>query len=175
MGRDKAAIPFGGVPLAVRTARQLAGVCEDVLLVGGAAPEGAPGRGVPDPEGPRCALRGLVGALEAARAERVLVVATDMPYLTPDLLLALLAFPPADAVVPRRGGRPHPLCAVYRRDPVLAPARERLARGDLRLRDLLEAVGTHYLEGADLEAVDPGGRALDNVNTEADLAASKSG
>jgi molybdopterin-guanine dinucleotide biosynthesis protein A len=93
MGSDKAALELAGEPAARRTARLLATLFEEVLLVGGQPPDGTPGRRVADPAGPRCALRGLVGALEAARAERVLVVATDLPGLTADLLLALVALP----------------------------------------------------------------------------------
>ena len=57
MGRDKAQLAHDGVPLATRTARLLAAHFEEVLLVGGAPPDGAPGRRVPDPDGPPCALR----------------------------------------------------------------------------------------------------------------------
>ena len=106
MGRDKAALAVAGVPGATRTARLLDNLFDEVLLVGGAAPEDCPGRHVPDEPGPRCALRGLATALAAASAPRVFVVATDMPLLTPDLVLALVAWPEADAVVPRAGAAP---------------------------------------------------------------------
>jgi molybdopterin-guanine dinucleotide biosynthesis protein A len=171
MGSDKAQLALGGEPLATRLAQLLATLCEEVLLVGGAPPESAPGRRVADPDGPRSALRGLVGALDAARAERVLVLATDLAGLGPDLLLALVAAPDADAVVPRTPAGAEPLCALYRREPVLREARRRLADGRLALHDLLAALDVHWLEGDDLAAAGGGGRALVNVNTPADLAA----
>jgi molybdopterin-guanine dinucleotide biosynthesis protein A len=170
MGRDKAAVAVGGVPLALRLARLLDDLFEDVLLVGGAPPPDAPGRPVPDVEGPRCALRGLVAALEAARAPRVLVLATDLVGLTPDLLLALLALPEADAVVPETRGGLEPLCALYRRDTVLPVARESLAAGRLAVRELFDAIELRRLSGADLAAVDPTGVALLNANTPEELA-----
>ena len=89
MGSDKAHAEIGGIALATRIAGLLARLFEDVMLVGGDPPPDAPGRRVPDTEGPTGALRGLVTALEAARAPQVLVVATDLPLLTPDLVLAL--------------------------------------------------------------------------------------
>ncbi len=170
MGRDKAALPVGGVPLATRLARLLDDLFEEVLLVGGEPPPGAPGRPVPDVEGPRCALRGLVGALAAARAPRVLVLATDLVGLTPDLVLALLALPEADAVVPETRAGLEPLCALYRREKVLPLAREHLAAGRLAVRELFDALELRRLRGPDLAAVDPGGVALLNANTPEELA-----
>jgi molybdopterin-guanine dinucleotide biosynthesis protein A len=59
---------------------------------------------------------------------------------------------------------------LYRREPVLAVARARLADGRLALRGLLDAIDTATLEEADLARVDPDGTALMNVNTPEDLA-----
>lgn len=170
MGRDKARVELAGVAAATRLARLLEAICQEVLLVGGDPPPDAPGRRVADPEGPTCALRGLVGGLRAARAERVLVVATDLVLVTPDLLLALTAWPEADVVAPRSADGVHPLCALYRREGALAAASARLARGELKLQGLLDALDTSYLEADDLRAVDPDGTALINVNTPEDLA-----
>lgn len=169
MGRDKAALAIDGVACATRVAQRLAAHCEEVVLVGGQPPPDAPGRRVPDVPGPRCALRGLVGALAAASAERVLVVATDVPYVSDALLLALIAWPEADAVVPRNDAGVHALCAIYRREAVLEVARRHLEAERLAMRALLDAVETRYLAGPDLAAVDPDGRALLNLNTPADL------
>ena len=166
MGSDKAQRPFAGVASATRTSHLLAAHFEDVLLVGGDPPADATGRRVADGDGPRCALRGLVAALGAARGERVLVVATDLPLLTPALLLALVAWPAADVVSPRNAaGHLEPLCAIWTREPALAAAREQLAAGRLALHALIARLGARALEGDDLRAVDPGGVALSNANT----------
>jgi molybdopterin-guanine dinucleotide biosynthesis protein A len=169
MGRDKARLELGGVAAATRLARMLAGLFEDVLLVGGDPPPDAPGRRVPDAAGPVCALRGLVGALAAARAPRVLVVATDLVLLSPELVLALVAWPEADAVVPETADGLHPLCAVYAREAVLPRARDHLARGRLALHELLADLRVSRVPPAAIAQVDPQGRALTNVNTPADL------
>jgi molybdopterin-guanine dinucleotide biosynthesis protein A len=169
LGRDEARLAVDGVACATRVASQLDAICGEVVLVGGDPPEDAPGRRVADPAGPRCALRGLLGALEACTAERVLVVATDLPFLSVDLLLALVAWPEADAVVPRDASGLHPLCALYRRDAVSEVARRHLSEERLALHALLDVVETRFLEGADLAAIDPGGRALLNLNTPDDL------
>lgn len=171
MGTDKAQLEIDGEPAAVLLARRLGTLFEDVLLVGGDPPAEAAGRRVADPEGPRSALRGLVAALEAAASERVVVLATDLPGVTPDLLLALVAAPEADAVVPRTDAGAEPLCALYRREPVLEEARRRLAGEDLALHALLGALEVSWLEGADLAALDPEGVVLANLNTPEALAA----
>ena len=170
MGRDKAWLELRGEPAATRLATLLASLFEDVLLVGGDPPAQAPGRRVPDLAGPACALRGVASALAAAREERVLVLATDLMAMTPDLLLALAAYPEADAVVPRTAGFAHPLCALYRRAPTLAAAQHCLASESLALKSLLARLDVRWFEGDDLAAIDPEGAALGNINTPDDYA-----
>jgi molybdopterin-guanine dinucleotide biosynthesis protein A len=170
MGRDKTRLGLGGVPGAVRAARLLASSVEDVILVGGDPPPGAPGRRVPDPAGPACALRGLVGGLAAAAAPRALVLATDLPFVPADLLLALVAWPEAEAVVPWGARGPEPLCALYECEPTLRVARARLEAGELALQGVLAGLRVARLDEAALAALDPEGRALTNLNTPDDLA-----
>ena len=169
MGRDKARVEIGGVATATRIARRLDELFDEVLLVGGDPPPDAPGRRCPDGDGPACALRGLTSALGAATRERVLVVATDLPLVSADLLLALVAWPEADAVLPRDAEGLQPLCALYRRDAVQPVARARLAAGDLALRGLIDAIDASTLGAEDLARVDPDGTALANVNTPEDV------
>lgn len=165
MGEDKARRLFDGVAAATRASRLLASLFEDVLLVGGDPPADAVGRRIGDGAGPRCALRGLVAALDAARAERVLVIATDLLRLGPELLLALVAWPEADVVLPRRAQRIEPLCALWHRERALALAREQLAMERLALHELVARLDARFLDDADLAAIDPGGTALSNANT----------
>jgi molybdopterin-guanine dinucleotide biosynthesis protein A len=170
MGRDKTRLRLGGVAGAVRAARLLGSIVEDLILVGGDPPADATGRRVPDPAGPDCALRGLVGGLAAAAAPRVLVLATDLPFVTGDLLLALVAWPEAEAVVPWSARGPEPLCALYEREPALRVARAHLDAGELALQGLLAELRTARLDAAALAVLDPEGRALANLNTPGDLA-----
>lgn len=169
MGSDKAHVVLDDAPIATRLSKMLGDLFGDVLLVGGDPPQGAYGRRVRDVDGPRCALRGLVSALCATDCERVLIIATDLPLMTPDLLLALVACPEADAVIPRDANGSHPLSAIYRRESVLPRARENLDANRLAMRDLFDGLATRYFEGADLAGVDPRGLALTNVNTPEEL------
>jgi molybdopterin-guanine dinucleotide biosynthesis protein A len=169
LGQDKSRVLLAGTPAGTRLAQRLARLFEEVWLVGGDPPSDAPGCRVPDPPGPACALRGIVGALAAARGERVLVLATDLPLVSDALLLALVASPGADAIVPRTREGQHALCALFLRERVLPVARKRLVAGDLALRGLFGEIDTRWLEGPDLARLDPHGMALANLNTSADL------
>jgi molybdopterin-guanine dinucleotide biosynthesis protein A len=147
MGRDKAALPFGGTTLlehvvaAVRKARQT--VPLDVTLIG------APGRyghlGVPAVEdhyqgcGP---LGGVCTALEVTGADLNLIVACDMPGVTAEFCASLLAraeLADADCVVPETNDGLHPLCAVYHRR-VLPMAKERISRGALKMLEFADSL-----------------------------------
>jgi len=176
MGSDKAHLEYGGRPAAEHIARLLASLVQDVAIVGGSPPDAASAAGarfVADVAGPQSSLRGLVSALVAVETEYVIVVATDLPFVTPDLLLALVAWPGADAVVPRDANGRHALCALYRREAVLAVARDRLERGELTLGALLDVIDTAYVEGEALRRLDPDGAVLMNVNTPDELAAAR--
>lgn len=180
MGRDKARLAVGGVPMARRGLTVLRALFDDVLAVdrpGRPARRWPPGvRRVADPEGsPAAALTGIATALAAARHPWVLVLACDMPFPAPDLLTGLcrtaLALPAGDrpkVVVPRTGRVLHPLCAVYHRG-LLAEVRARLAAGDLKVQVLARAHGA-FVDEATLRAWDPDLAGLTNVNTPAELA-----
>lgn len=141
----------GDTARAQPVARILSRLFVEVLWVGGEPPEGAPGVRVPaDLGGPRSALGGLIAALDASSAERVLVAAAESPLLTPDLALALTAWPEREVVVPVTSAGPQPLCALYARDPARARAREQHARGATAIDELVEALDVDYVSSAEL-------------------------
>jgi molybdopterin-guanine dinucleotide biosynthesis protein A len=116
MGRDKALLPFRGGPLAGVIARAIEQAAGSVTVVG--RPEFLDYPTLPDLypcEGP---LGGILTALAHTTAEWNLVVACDMPGITPEFLSGLLARAidsGRDALIPHRpSGPPEPLCAVYR-------------------------------------------------------------
>lgn len=170
MGRDKAHIEWRGESWSTRAARLLAGLFTETLLVGGSPSQDAPGRRVADPTGPACALRGLLGALEAATSPRVLVVATDLPFLCPDLLLALCAWPGSEIVVPSDEFGVHPLCAIYEREACLEIARSHFIAGRLSLRELLAQVECDRVTAEQLGLSDLGTTLFANINTPDELA-----
>jgi len=125
----------------------------------------------PDLVGGAGPLGGIHAALTAADdCDAVICVAGDLPFVTPALLAALRdRAPQADAVAPRTARGIEPLCARYAR--ALLPAiDERVRAGDLAVHALLERRTVEWIAGADLAALDPGGRSFFNVNTPEDLA-----
>ncbi|TCJ16784.1 molybdenum cofactor guanylyltransferase [Rubrobacter taiwanensis] len=168
MGRDKLRLEVGGEPLLLRACRAAGAVCGE-LIVAGRAAEVPGARAVgdlrPGREGP---LAGVESGLAAARHPRVLVVAGDMPFLSPELLRYLLERPAA-AAVPLPGGRLQPLCAAYDRG-LLPLVREALDRGERSMRRFLESVeDVEYVEEEVLRGFGDPGVLLMNVNTPADL------
>lgn len=75
---------------------------------------------VPDPVSDLGPLAGVASGLGAAHGAICVVLAGDLPFVTPDLVDRLsgelAGDAELDAVVPRARGRAQPLCAAYRRE-----------------------------------------------------------
>ena len=110
-------------------------------------------------------LAGLHAGLTAAQTPWVLAVACDMPFITPEVLHALLAArgPDVAAVVARTpDGRCHPLCACYHQR-TLPVVEAHLAAGTLAMHALLDHLDK-------VKYVDLPAGPLRNVNHLSDLA-----
>lgn len=168
---------FGSHSLGERVASLLAHVVRDVVWVGAPPPPGAPGRAAgaaPQPlaaseHAALCAApcAALCAALEVAPEGHVLVVSADRPLLSPDLVIGLAGRPAAQAVVPRGGRGPEPLCARYDSASLLPELRRCMAEGEGER--FLERVPVEWLEGEALAALDGDGTALRRVGSRAEL------
>ena len=138
----------------------------DVVLVGQARQYAALGlASVPDARAGIGPLGGLLGLLERANGGVALAIACDMPWVSSDLVDALLAAPSdAPIVAPKRGGRWEPLCARYDAARVRPLAERHADRGETSLQRLLDAAGACPLREA---AYDP--RELRDWDEPADL------
>jgi molybdopterin-guanine dinucleotide biosynthesis protein A len=166
-GRDKRTLVVGDRRILDRQVAALRPLTSRIVIVGGSpdpfigldlpiVQDRVPGAGV---------LGGVYTALADARAERVLVLACDMPFVTTEFLAFLAATGrSADVTVPRDGTGLHPLCAAW--SAAVAPLVEELIRrGVRRVQDALGALRVHLVEGPVLQAFDPQGCLLRNVNT----------
>jgi len=116
MGRDKAFLEVGGQPLWRIQIAKLEQVASEVLIsVRDARSEiGGNCRKIPDPPGARGPLGGVASALRAALCPHLLVLAVDLPHMTPGYLRSLGARIRAGAgVVPELGGFYQGTCAIY--------------------------------------------------------------
>lgn len=119
MGRDKALLPVGGVPMATHVARaMLEAGAKEVCAVGGDAELlGVLGlRFIPDPaphEGP---LAGIIAALRAASEEVVVVTACDMPWIRQQHVAGIVdGIGKFDVVMSAADGHLQPLHAAWKR------------------------------------------------------------
>jgi len=171
LGRRKADVTVGGIPMVERVRRAAAGVSRDIVLVGKAGePSPHPRLRLIEESFPdRCALSGVVAALTAFPGERVLVLACDHPFLAPDLL-ALLASREAgaDVSLPLIAGRLEPLVAVYGPG-ALEPLGETLVEGRLALVRALGPLRLDLVSEREVRPVDPGFLSFVNVNDAAAL------
>ena len=146
MGTDKTLLPIGDGTMLERAVAfwRSCDFIENVLVAVGTQthfdclPEGAipvfdlyPGCGP---------MAGLHAAFAQTDADVLFVSAVDMPFLRRD---ALPPMPVGDAAVCVKDGVPEPLLGAYRRTAL--PAIERcLARGDRKMRRLLDCIDTEY-------------------------------
>jgi molybdopterin-guanine dinucleotide biosynthesis protein A len=116
--------------------------------------------------GPRHPLVGILEALDRAGGT-VLACACDMPFVTAELA-GWLASLRAPLVVPRAGGRAHPLLARYAPD--LTDSLAAALAGERPLAAAVEAIGPRYVGEHELRRFGDPERLLANVNTPDDLA-----
>jgi len=131
-----------------------------------------------EPDEPRHPLAGIVAALRAAAQEGeesvvsplgggrpVVVVACDMPFVTPGLIAFLAEAD--ELIVPVLGDRLHPLLARY--DPALLPELEAALAREEPLTHTVESLSPRLLDEPELSRFGDPSRLLFNVNDPDDL------
>ncbi|HUZ01064.1 MAG TPA: molybdenum cofactor guanylyltransferase [Thermomicrobiaceae bacterium] len=180
MGRDKALLSLRGRALLDHVLERVSGLGDDLFVVATDRPDYARlgVRVVPDLLAGRGALGGIHTAISTARHPYCLVVACDMPFLSPELLTYMAALPrDFDVLVPtldasrsNQGGSQtfETLHAIY--GSTCLPAIERrLARGDLKVVDLLRDVRCRTIPESTIRRHDPELLSFVNANTPTDL------
>jgi molybdopterin-guanine dinucleotide biosynthesis protein A len=177
LGQDKGALVLAGTTesLAGRTARLLASVAGPALEVGPghsglpARPEDPPGTG------PLVAMAAGTRRLRALGwTGAAVVLATDLPNLTPEFLVWLTSRPSPRSVIPMLDGVPQTLCARYAPED-LDLAVELVASGKRAMRDLLDRIDAELVGPDRWEAAAGGHHVLRDIDTPADLARIEAG
>ena len=174
MGQDKGLVPFQGQPLIMRVLNRVAGIADELVITSN-QPEQYRFLGltpVPDLQPGRGALGGLYTALDAAHHPAVAVVACDMPFVNPLLLviqLQLLNDTGADLVIPRTPDGLEPFHAVYRRETCLPHVHAALQFDQRRVDAWFPLVKVHELSPEAIQPYDPLGLAFLNINTPEEL------
>jgi len=171
MGRDKAFLELGGVPLVIRTARLVESVAGPPTVIGNADAFRPLGLRAIDDEWPGAGpLGGIATALRASSAPWSLVVACDLPHLTKawlDFLAARALASDAAAVLPMNTRGAEPLCAMYhqRCEPAI---REALEHGTRKVTDGLRSLLVEMIGPLEWKGFDSDGLLFKNMNSPAD-------
>jgi molybdopterin-guanine dinucleotide biosynthesis protein A len=176
MGQDKALMPFLEKPLIARVLARVSPVADEVLVTTN-TPENYRFLGVPlfpDLIPERGALGGLYTALSAASHPIVAVIACDMPFINPDLLVAerdFLVESDVDIAIPKTDAGMEPFHAVYRRQVCLPHIAEALETGKWRVDAWFSRVKLGIFPTDKLNEIDPQLLSFRNVNTPEELRA----
>lgn len=139
MGQDKAFLEIDGAPLWCRQAAKLEQVAKEVFISvkDPSSKIDSSHRRVYDSPGARGPLAGLASALRATAHSHMLVLAVDLPAMTPDYLLSLAASITAAAgVVPRAEGFFQATAAIYPKK-ILPLVESALTSNDVSFQSLI--------------------------------------
>ncbi len=171
MGRDKALLEIGGVPLLLRAAQLAEPLVATVTIVG--TPERYRHLGlrvVGDDRPGLGPLGGMATALRLSAHEWNLVLGCDLPYLNAawlEYLIARAVASTADALLPETARGAEPLCAMYRKS-CAVPIAAALAAGVRKITEGLTGLAVERLDEREWKAFDSDGRLFKNMNTPAD-------
>jgi molybdopterin-guanine dinucleotide biosynthesis protein A len=166
MGRDKALLPYRGTTLVQHLARAVQDAAGSVALIGEPGRYSSLGYPVyPDKFSGCGPLGGIYTALSVSPTDWNLIVACDMPGLSPIVLRTLLQTAEESGascvVATGPGDEPEPLCAVYHRCCLPAMARA-IQEKRFKMKELVKEL--------DPRTMPVDGLALANVNTPAEWA-----
>lgn len=178
MGRDKALVELDGRPMLEHLIERVSGLGQaQTLLVSNDhaahARFGLPMVRDSLPDGG--SLGGIYTALMHSQYGHTLVVACDMPFLSPALLRYMLALREEgeyDVIVPRVAGYPQGLHAIYGQACV-APIRAQIEARRLKVIGFYDQVRVRYLDEDEWRPLDATGQALNNINTPEELASAE--
>jgi molybdopterin-guanine dinucleotide biosynthesis protein A len=167
MGADKAFLKIDGTPMIERILRVLTVIFDKIIIVTNdpqlyTAYDLMVVTDALDKRGP---LTGIYSGLLNTTDNYNFVVACDMPFLNAGLISYMMGLAAGhDVVVPRIGGLPEPLHAVYHRG--LLPIIEKRIRLDARqIQGIFSDARVRYVTEEEIDRYDQGRRSFMNLNT----------
>ena len=172
MGADKAFVQLEGRTLLARVIDAARSITPNVGIVGDPA-KFASFAPVVEDIFPGCGpLAGIHAALTNTTADLTIILAVDLPFVSPPLLRFLIdraeQSPASGAIIPRVDQRWQPLCAVYRRQ-FATVAETALRAGHYKIDPLFSASTTHAIEERELQDAGFSPCLFLNMNTPQDL------
>jgi molybdopterin-guanine dinucleotide biosynthesis protein A len=171
MGKNKALLAIGGVPLVARATQLVESAAGTSTVIGNPEVYESLGlRAVSDDWPGMGPLGGIATALGASTVPWNLVVACDLPYLTEawlNYVVARALASQADAVVPMSSRGAEPLCAMYHKrcEPTI---RAELDRGERKVTEGLRELLVETIAPLEWKAFDSDGLLFKNMNSPED-------
>ncbi len=146
--KNKALLKIGGRSIIERIINALSEVTADILLITNSPDEFKhleipmfediiPGAG---------SLGGIYTGLKVSETYHNLIVACDMPFIRPSLLMFLIQQSKGyDVVIPVAPDGHHPTCAIYSRD-CIKPIEAQIRSGNLKISDFFPNVRTRKID-----------------------------
>ena len=174
LGHDKLKEIVGGMTLPERVITILSAFHGEIMMVAGDNSSLPPTFSYPkikivhDLFSGKGMLGGIITGLSLSEHYYNLVVASDMPFLSPSLLQYMINIAEGyDLVAYRNKNDLEPLHAIYSKN--CLPIFEEIMQKNLRIIELVQHVKVRYLTADEIKQYDPENLSFFNINTEADL------
>lgn len=170
MGKDKALMPFLGIPLIERLRDRFQDLGSQLLVITN-QPEGYRFLDLPlygDVYPGRGALGGLLTALEISPPGLVGLIAADLPFASPELVAFLeeeIYRTQADAVLPSSPHGPEPMHALYNRDSCLPLVRQAIKNDLWRMNAWHDQAEIQLIDAQRTAAASKSDHTFLNLNT----------
>lgn len=179
-GQDKGLVKLGKKPLVLHLVDRLLDVVDEVIVVVNSdlqARSFAEGiqhkaRILADDADVQTPLAGALAGFDSIHSDYALLLACDMPFVSPAVLSLLLDIcVDRSAAIPKwPNGNIEPLHAAYHVEKATDAAAKALNQGKLDMRSMIaEMKGIRYISTLVLQQLDPKLRSFFNINTPADL------
>ncbi len=147
MGKDKALLPFGThASLTAYQYFRLEQIFDTVYVSSKTKDFGFDAPIISDLYPDYSPMAGLVSVFESLDAERCFILSVDAPFVTEEIIAALMtADTDCDAVIARSHGKVQPLCGIYSRS-ILPRAKTALQQGLHKMGILLAESHTVYVD-----------------------------